>query len=71
MWDRETAESSIYIDFEGFGRSSKNPLPDPHMLGAYQPKQPEKKSIFHTFCFKDEWQPISNGWCPNSEVTTT
>ena len=70
MWDRATAESSIYIDFEGFGRSSKNPMPHPHMLGAYQPKKPAKHSIFHTFCFKDEWQPISNGWSPNSEVCT-
>ena len=70
MWDRETAESSIYIDFEGFGRSPKNPMPHPHMLGAYQPKQSDKKSIFHTFCFKDEWRPISNGWSPNSEVCT-
>ena len=70
MWDRETAESSIYIDFEGFGRSSKTPMPHPHMLGAYQPKKPAKHSIFHTFCFKDEWQPISNGWSPNSEVCT-
>lgn len=70
MWDKKTAESSIYIDFEGFGRSSKNPMPHPHMLGAYQPKKPAKNSIFHTFCFKDEWQPISNGWSPNSEVCT-
>lgn len=57
----EQAANSIYIDFEGEGRSPVNPLPMPHMLGAYWPKTKDSKACYMAYMFHKDWIPVANG----------
>ncbi len=57
----EEAVNSIYIDFEGKGRSGEDACPMPHMLGSYRPKTQENKAIYKAYLFNCSWRPVANG----------
>ena len=52
---------SLYIDFEGEGRSSNNTLPLPHMVGEFRPNQNKKSGKYSPVFFKRQWHPAANG----------
>ena len=65
---KQEALNSIYIDFEGEGRSNANPHPKPHMLGAYWPKQGDTKAVYRAYFFDERWQPVKNGTRCEAEI---
>jgi len=61
----EQAKRGIYIDFEGFGRSVSDPLPNPHLLGAWCNGNKNKNKLY---LLRDYFKPlgrpavVSNLW---------
>lgn len=56
------ARNSIYIDFEGIGKSKNEGKPLPHMVGVLRPN-PEKGrgGKYHAVFFRDFWTAPRNG----------
>ena len=57
----EEIVNSLYIDFEGFGRSPRDPCPHPHMLGVYKPGLGVQAATYDAFLFRESWKPVANG----------
>lgn len=67
----EQARNSIYIDFEGEGESHTTGLtPEPHMLGAYRPKNDGKKARYEAYLFREQWKPVANGSGGKAQLST-
>ncbi len=58
---RNQADHSLYIDFEGVGRTSDEPKPLPHMLGCYRPKTNGRGAEYRAWLLNPAWTPVANG----------
>jgi hypothetical protein len=62
----EQVRASLFIDFEGEGNKKgatghMDQKVLPHMLGVYEPKTKNSKSLYRAFLFRPEWKPVANG----------
>jgi hypothetical protein len=57
----EKAKNSIFIDFEGEGRTLDGSVPMPHMLGTFRPKTDDFPAEYEAWFFKPQWKPVVNG----------
>lgn len=61
-FDIEVARNSIYLDFEGEGKSNNKGIPLPHMAGVFRPKADKGGGgSYEPVFFRDNWIGPRNG----------
>jgi len=61
-FNRIIARNSIYLDFEGEGKSRNTGIPLPHMAGVFRPNPGNgSNEKYEAIFFKEFWKPCKNG----------
>ena len=68
MNQQQLVRNSIFIDFEGLGKTTENAAPLPHMVGEFKPNSRGKGGVYKAIFFKGEWRPAKNGVWSLAEI---
>jgi hypothetical protein len=62
IFNSVVARNSVYLDFEGEGKSKNTGIPLPHMAGIFRPNQDKGSGgKYEAIFFKESWKPCKNG----------
>ncbi len=59
--NKDNCRQSIYLDFEGTGRTQENDCPLPHMAGLFRPNENGKAGSYEAIFFNSQWIAPKNG----------
>lgn len=63
------ARNSLYLDFEGEGKSKNKGTPLPHMAGVFRPDPVSGGGgSYHAIFFKELWAPAKNGASGKAQI---
>ena len=60
--------NSIFIDFEGEGRSRSGEVKEPHICGVFKPNPKGKSGKYEAIIFRPFWKAVKNGMTGTAEI---